>query len=791
MDGFSCVICDEQCRSCPTLNGYRTNLNLDGTKFTTNGIPATQCVTCNAESSILSGKSCSSCKPLIFAESDTTSVDSLTCNQDYISLGGLLIASDSTYTVGDYFFQVTFGAELVESWYFRNNLIPSHRTCRKITRRNITSCQTLGNLCVLNMYSITSLTSLDACRSFTTIQRFQNLQDDNLAWGENIPWLTYPIAVSTYLTNYLGTGTSDNQYIKLNFDSKCKSSALSLYSADYSLTGEFLKYGPVDISKFQLCNYLTSTQSLASQISPFSATNYLQTCSITVSSLLEYGAKPIFFDLYLKYSNGSNLFPIPVKILNYKEVNNEVNRNGATSEQKLHRRFFLVDSVSTKSSESSLPKYVRYAKTIRLYFELIKDQNEGRIYPPMVIIDYGYVTTDNLDKTVPVTFQIEYAMNYDTTILGIWVTVGILGFFVFFWALIRAWVWNRRSGKLAPDMITLFKFAMFLFSGIANVFFLVLVSISIYWLLFYKGQGLAYVVLPTGIHEDTYKALVIVAFVLKLIDVLHLIFSQSSFDIFFIDWEKPKSDTSGIINNLIPSIKIGDKGKDDEKDKFIKSELKEYNKVSCWRTLFVANEWNEIQTFRKVDPTIQLICVLFFLKVINLEAITTADCNTSIVKDPNSYQASYSSILRVAMAASMYIGIGLVQYIAYIFIYIRCFQDKISQFVDFCSVSNISMFIMTHTQFGHYIHGRSPHGYADISMQQMTQALLKEQEDRTTKRGLGQNSDHQTFSILISNKLSSEYTKVMIPIFEKKARELHLELLRQANMRREFWLIRI
>lgn len=37
--------------------------------------------------------------------------------------------------------------------------------------------------------------------------------------------------------------------------------------------------------------------------------------------------------------------------------------------------------------------------------------------------------------------------------------------------------------------------------------------------------------------------------------------------------------------------------------------------VSIWRTYFVANEWNEIQTTRKINPTFQVMAVLFFLEV--------------------------------------------------------------------------------------------------------------------------------------------------------------------------------
>ena len=40
-----------------------------------------------------------------------------------------------------------------------------------------------------------------------------------------------------------------------------------------------------------------------------------------------------------------------------------------------------------------------------------------------------------------------------------------------------------------------------------------------------------------------------------------------------------------------------------------------YNNVSVWRTYFVANEFNEIQTFRRINVPFQLFFVLFFLKV--------------------------------------------------------------------------------------------------------------------------------------------------------------------------------
>lgn len=88
------------------------------------------------------------------------------------------------------------------------------------------------------------------------------------------------------------------------------------------------------------------------------------------------------------------------------------------------------------------------------------------------------------------------------------------------------------------------------------------------------------------------------------------------------------------------------------------------------------------------------------------------------------------------MASLIYLNfIGIAQSLIYALVYSRFVEDKLGQFVDFCSISNISMFIMTHSQYGYYVHGRSPHGNADASMQKMTEALVREENDLTAKRG--------------------------------------------------------
>lgn len=272
---------------------------------------------------------------------------------------------------------------------------------------------------------------------------------------------------------------------------RCKSNVLGFYAARYTLNGTFIDFGPIDISQLQLCNFLTSSLSTVSQVSPFSATNYYQSCSIQVQSLINLGQSPIFYDLYLKYDNTANLLPIPLQV----SIGTTQTISGA-----LERRFFLVDAVSGIPASSKTPKYVRYLKSIVLQFELSGGQTNGQIYPPVFLLTYDYTSTDSLQKTVDINFQIKYIMDLTQEQVIIGIIVGVLLLLSFFWAIFRTWIWNKRSGKLSPDLITLFKFFMFLISAIGNVLFLVLIGLALYWLIFYKVRNFEIYIYEIYLH---------------------------------------------------------------------------------------------------------------------------------------------------------------------------------------------------------------------------------------------------------------------------------------------------
>lgn len=205
--------------------------------------------------------------------------------------------------------------------------------------------------------------------------------------------------------------------------------------------------------------------------------------------------------------------------------------------------------------------------------------------------------------------------------------------------------------------------------------FWVVFGLSVQWLIFFKRQKTVYQLLPTTSQESLFIELVGVTIAFKIVDVLHMLWSQISFEIFFVDWERPQ----GRVNQPTQG---GEAGATDAP-------------VSIWRTLFIANEWNEIQTIRKINPELQIFLVLFFLKVVGFEYLATTDPqSTTSVNLTTDYVGEYSRILRFAILSIVFLAVEAVQWFFFAFIYERFVGDALGDFIDLCSMSNVSIFIL-------------------------------------------------------------------------------------------------
>ena len=132
-----------------------------------------------------------------------------------------------------------------------------------------------------------------------------------------------------------------------------------------------------------------------------------------------------------------------------------------------------------------------------------------------------------------------------------------------------------------------------------QVFFALLYGVATWWLCMYKGQSTLYFFMPVETVEDRagqtrvhmylglmpFDVFIGVMFGAKFLHMLDILYVQTHHDLFFIDWEQPRTVATGA---------------EDERD--VESTSGRTKKgevpVSVWRTIFVANEWVKLQEAR-------------------------------------------------------------------------------------------------------------------------------------------------------------------------------------------------
>ena len=125
--------------------------------------------------------------------------------------------------------------------------------------------------------------------------------------------------------------------------------------------------------------------------------------------------------------------------------------------------------------------------------------------------------------------------------------------------------------------------------------------------------------------------------------------------------------------------------------------------VSVWRTLFVANEWNEMQTARKTNINFVLLCMAFVLVGYKLENVA---CSW-----PGFYLADghHNIALRFANTTwwfFMLAGASMPGIISSWERYVS--EPKAQQFLDLTTVAKVSVFVLDAEYHGWYLHGDAP-----------------------------------------------------------------------------------
>ncbi|KAJ8290988.1 hypothetical protein GJAV_G00019990 [Gymnothorax javanicus] len=740
-DGYGCIGCpgdlneDGTCR-CPR-GSILVERDASGSL-----LDKAICVACSPADSAFSAPDVSGSRCVRCHESFINSSLSCNCGQGNIIAGGLCFPQTNLPTaVATTVSFAQLGFAVPSSWLSKN-LQSSAAACSIFS--NLTACQALGNMCVMNMHSFSSIAN-DACGLFNTIFRataaLGSVQDISY-WRSSLPWLYYGeqpgLASRALRTEALPTGFS--------FREPNKNANINFVAAVYSARGDFIKWETVGEGNLQLCPD-TATRIRAAYSF---GTDYKQNCNILVSKLLKDFSEPLFYDLFMDVSAGDGerrLLAVPLLNRNQQYNGQFVNRGSNMNSWYLTRRILMVDTLSGRENTlDARPKVIRVATDIRMSFTLVPDTQRGEVYPPLISVSYSDILVSDADtQTVSVSFAMEYEMDQKEAQIRTDIALGVLGGVAVLYSLLKTASWKRRIASPIIDIETILKFLLFYAGDLANVFFVLTVGTGLYWLIFAKAQKFVSVLLPLPVQEERFVTYVGCAFALKAVQFLHKFLHQLSVDVFLIDWERPRGkviEGSGEVKSM-PSP------------------------VSIWRTYFVANEWNKIQTIRKINPTFQVISVLFFLEVVGFSSLALRVPSSTLKRDPKAYTPAWSLILRYGVASTMWIVIGFLQVMDILFftvIYERFVKDKIRQFVDLCSVSNISVLLFSHRCYGYYIHGRSVHGYADTNMKEMNVHLKREAENLCGRRGLLPNTDIQTFQVSITLRLRQQYDRMLDPV---------------------------
>uniref|UniRef100_A0A3Q4MRK7 Transmembrane protein 67 n=1 Tax=Neolamprologus brichardi TaxID=32507 RepID=A0A3Q4MRK7_NEOBR len=594
---------------------------------------------------------------------------------------------------------------------------------------NLTACQALGNMCVMNMHSFSSA-STDACALFNNIFRTMAALSSTQGisyWRANLPWLYYgdePGLASRVLQ-------TDPVPIGFSFRGKNKNTDFRLLAAVYNVRGEFLRWEQVGGQNLQLCPQPKTKRAAAFSF----GTAYKESCVLSVAQLFATHPEPLFYDVFLDLGGGENtkLLPLPTLIQNQQYNGRFINQG-----------WIYIDCCE-KAFAPHKHLHLQWGKKVfsqpPIVFQLVRRTQEGKVFPPLMTVTYTDVLITDLNTQTVTTFAVEYEMDQSEARLKTDIALGVLGGVAVLYSLMKTISWKRRIASSFIDLETMVKFLLFYAGDLANVFFAVTVGTGLYWLIFYKAQQFVSVLLPLPAQEEQFVTYIGCAFALKAVQFLHKLALQVTVDIFLIDWERPRTKTNR-------SVPVSGESKHDT------------SPVSIWRTYFVANEWNEIQTIRKISPTFQIMTVLFFLEVLGFSNLALRDPWSNLQRSPEEYTPSYSLTLRYGVAATLWLCIGLLQVIFFTVFYAHFVEDKIRQFVDLCSVSNISVFILSYRCFGYYIHGRSVHGHADTNMEEMNNNLRREAESLCAQRGLLPNTEVQTFQVSLTSRLGMQYKRI-------------------------------
>lgn len=612
----------------------------------------------------------------------------------------------------------------------------------------VQGCQILANMCVMQLYNQMTV----VCQLYNYIASLRPLANSSVqdsGWKQNMAWLLYGRTSSQVLQS--GTVT-----MQVTFDpnDSTKVNLMSFKLAQFAMDGTLI--GFTDLTdQLILCPHSLQDSTNYRKF----GTNVNINCELDLTYMIT-SAQTVFYELYFVDQNGV-LQDVPVVIQNYMATDGSLPNQGSNPNQwKLVRRFFLYDNISGLDQSNQYAdgtgttKILQYLATAKIVFTLRNDKEE-MIYIPYLVLKYKSRQTSYIQgtsSTDTISFSSIYTMdtsNFWSVAEGVFIGVNILVLLIL---IVKVYVWTKiNPQKDSPTTYTswfILTCIRMLISTWGFVCFWYLFGVTGYWFIFYKMQYNVYALVPPSSTFSTnyypFEVLLYIVISAVIFNALYNIYRQCKLDILLIDWEKPNRD---------PFMKSAI-----EQNNSNQPAYKEY--VSAWRYLFVANEFNELQTIRYMSLELTLVLFLFFLDGLGWNKLSRSEPDLKVGSSSSDTSPS-NPVLRYFLTCSLLLVIGYGQYIIKKLFSIWA-STPMNNFIDLCSISNISILVLDEFLHGYYIHGISPNGYAEQSLDELLESLNKEASGKSRGRGIvpEDRTGLQSFEVFIPSAIRKTYNNL-------------------------------